>query len=134
MSSSCLDACCLCPQMTIWECAGRKWGLTSCAVALGWIARPPTQNAAASMARPGAWTVPSAPHRTQVPPPAWATLRDSAPQAPNPVLKLPVLDPKIPPNSAPQTPMSQPIPKSWFLRPQVTTQRPPSLNHRKPKA
>lgn len=25
MSSSCLDACCLCPQMTIWECAGRKW-------------------------------------------------------------------------------------------------------------
>ncbi|VFV38979.1 latent-transforming growth factor [Lynx pardinus] len=53
-------------SMTIWECAGRKWGLTSCAVALGWTARPPTQSAAASMARPGAWTVPSAPPRTQM--------------------------------------------------------------------
>lgn len=65
------DACCLCPQMTIWECAGKKWGLTSCAVALDLTARPPTQSAAASTGRPGAWTVPSAPPRTQVLSPAW---------------------------------------------------------------
>lgn len=97
------DACCLCLQMIIWECAGRKWGLTSCAVALGWTAKPPTQSAAASMARPGAWTVPSVPPRTQVLLPA-----GSASEA----------------KSAHETPP----PKSWTVRPQI----PPALAHKLP--
>lgn len=127
------DAYCLCPQMTIWECAGRKWGLTLCVVALGWTARPPTQSAAASTARPGAWTVPSVPPRTQVLPPAWATRRVPPPQAPNLGLQIPVLDSQISPNLACQSPVFQLISKSWSLRPHVKSQRLPSFNHRNPR-
>lgn len=60
------DTSCFHLQMTIWECAGRKWGLTLFVVAHGWTGRPPTQSAVVSMEKPGAWTVPSALPRTQV--------------------------------------------------------------------
>lgn len=110
--------------MTTWECAGRKWGLTSCAAALGWTARPRTQSAAASTGRPGAWTVPSALPRTQVLP----SQRSCPSGFKSRPLELLVLAYQISPNSAPRTP------ESWCRNPQVTSQRPPSLISRSHRA
>lgn len=97
-----------------------------CVVALGWTARPPTQSAAASTVKPGAWTVPSAPPRTQVPPPAWATIRgQDSPGDPSSQILYPQTS-----KAGAQNPLSWPtdlqVPVYWTLtsrclRPQHTT-------------